>query len=87
MNPVSAVVLWLVIWFMTLFVILPLRLQSQSEAGDVVPGTPASAPVNPNLKKKAVLITVIATAIWIPVAATIIMGWITVEDLDIFHRM
>jgi len=87
MNPVSAVVLWLVIWFLTLFVILPLRLQSQSEAGDVVPGTPASAPVNPNLKKKAILVTIIATSIWVPVIAVIISGWITVEDIDFFHRM
>lgn len=87
MNPVSAVVLWLVFWFMTLFVVLPLRLQSQDEAGDVVPGTPGSAPVNPNLKRKFILVTIVATVLWIPVVFVIVSGVITVEDIDFFHRM
>ncbi len=87
MNPVSAVVLYLVFWFMTLFVVLPLRLQSQREAGDVVPGTPASAPVNPNLKRKFLLVTLVATMLWVPVVVVIVMGWITVEDIDFFGRM
>ncbi|MDA1286881.1 MAG: DUF1467 family protein [Rhodobacterales bacterium] len=87
MNPVSAVVLYLVFWFMTLFVVLPLRLQSQSEAGEVVPGTPPSAPVNPNLKKKFLLVTVISAVLWVPVVVVIVMGWITIEDIDFFGRM
>lgn len=87
MNPVSGIVLYLVIWFMTLFVILPLRIQSQEEAGDVVPGTPASAPVDPKLKKKFIWVTIVATVLFVPIALTIINGWITVEDIDFFHRL
>ncbi len=84
MNIVTGAVLYLVIWFMSLFVILPLRLETQEEADDVVFGTPPSAPTNPNLKKKFIWITVLATIIFIPVAATIINGWITVDDFDFF---
>ncbi len=87
MNPVSGIVLYLVIWFMTLFVVLPLRIQSQDEAGDVVPGTPASAPVDPKLKKKFIWVTIVATVLFVPIALTIINGWITVEDIDIFNRL
>jgi predicted secreted protein len=87
MNPVSGAVLYAVIWFMTLFVILPLRITSQDEDGNVVPGTPGSAPVDPKLKKKFIWVTIVATAIFIPVAATIIFGWITVEDIDFFNRL
>lgn len=87
MNPVSGIVLYAVIWFMTLFVMLPLRIKSQDEDGEVVPGTPGSAPVDPKLKKKAVWTTIVATIIFVPVAATIINGWITVEDIDIFDRL
>ncbi len=86
MNIVSAIVLYLVIWFMTLFVILPLRLTTQQEAGDVAPGTPSSAPSNPNIKKKAIIVTILATVIWIPVVLTIVNGWITVDDIDVFNR-
>ncbi len=86
MNPISAIVLLLVIWFMCLFIALPLRIKSQSEDGEVVPGTPASAPVDPKLKKKFIWVTVAAFAIWVPVCGVIISGVITVEDLDFFNR-
>jgi len=86
MNPVAAAVLYLVFWFMTLFVILPLRLKTQGESGDVAPGTSSSAPENPNLKRKFRLVTIVATALWIPVVFVIYKGWITVEDIDVFNR-
>ena len=86
MNVVSGIVLYAVIWFMSLFVVLPLRIKSQDENGDVVPGTPSSAPADPMLKKKAIWATIGATVVFIPVAATIINGWITVEDIDFFER-
>jgi predicted secreted protein len=87
MNPVAALVLYLVFWFMCLFIILPLRLQSQDEAGDVVPGTPASAPDDPKLKKKFLWVTIVATLVWIPVVAIIVTGVITIEDIDFFDRL
>ncbi|NOX74935.1 MAG: DUF1467 family protein [Alphaproteobacteria bacterium] len=86
MNFISAAVLYLVIWFMCVFIILPLRIKSQTEDGKVVPGTPASAPVDPMLKKKAVWVTVLATVLYIPIVVTIINGWITIDDLDFFPK-
>ena len=87
MNPVSAIVLYAVIWFMWLFVILPLRIKSQAETGDIVPGTPASAPYDPMLKKKAVWTTMLATVIFIPITVIIVFGLITIEDIDFFNRL
>jgi predicted secreted protein len=57
MGPVSAIVLYLVIWFMVLFVVLPLRLETQGERGEVEPGTPEGAPANLDMWKKARLVT------------------------------
>ncbi len=87
MNFISAVVLYLVIWFMCVFVILPLRIKSQSEDGEVVPGTPASAPVDPMLKKKAIWVTVLATVLYVPIVIIILKGWITIDDLDFFGKV
>lgn len=83
----AAIVLFLVVWFMCLFVVLPLRIQSQDEAGEVVPGTPKSAPADPQLKRKAVWATIATVVIWVPLCAVIISGVITVEDIDFFNRM
>jgi predicted secreted protein len=84
MNFISAIVLYLVIWFMCVFIILPLRIKSQTEDGEVVPGTPASAPIDPKLKKKAVWVTLLATALYIPIVIIIVNGWITIDDLDFY---
>ena len=86
MSVVSALVLYAVIWFMCLFVALPLRIRSQEEEGDVAPGTPASAPSDPMLGLKAKWVTISAALIWIPVSLAIEFGLITVEDIDFFGR-
>lgn len=87
MGIVSGTVLFAVIWAVTFFVVLPFRVQTQGEKGDVTPGTPSSAPETHNLKKKALITTAVASVIWILIAATILNGWITVEDFDWFGRM
>lgn len=87
MGPTSAIVLYAVIWFMTLFIVLPIRLKTQGDVGDIVPGTHAGAPYETNLKKKALITTLIAAVIWGIVAGIILTETITVRDLDWFNKM
>lgn len=82
---ISAIlVMFAVIWFMTLFVVLPIGLQTQEEAGEVVPGTHASAPADANLKKKCLWVTLITIPIWILVCGIIVSGWVTMDMFDIY---
>ncbi len=83
----SALVLFAVIWSMVFFIVLPLGLKTQAEAGVIVPGTPGSAPHEPNIKRKAKITTVWALGLWIIIAGVILSGVISVRDLDWFHRM
>ena len=88
MPPFSAFVLYAFVWFLTLLVVLPLRLKTQGEAGLVVNGTPQSAPSNLNLKRKVITTTIAATCIWAVLAYVIVSGWVTVQDLDnLTHQM
>ncbi|MDG2473668.1 MAG: DUF1467 family protein, partial [Paracoccaceae bacterium] len=48
----AAFVLFAVIWFLTLFIILPLNIKTQNDFGTVIHGTPSSAPTNPHVKRK-----------------------------------
>jgi predicted secreted protein len=82
----SALVLFAVIWFMTLFIVLPLRLETQADVGKVARGTPSSAPVNPQLKKRALIVTAITVVVWSIIMAVILSGVITVEDFDWFDH-
>ena len=87
MGITSAIVLFAVIWFVVLFIVLPLGLQTQTEAGEVVPGTPGSAPANLNFRRKVKITSIWAVGLWIIIAGTILSGAITVRDLDWFNRM
>ena len=87
MGVSSAIVLYMVIWFMTFLTVIPIRIQTQGEAGDVVPGTHAGSPEKHHLKKKAWITTAVATVLWAIIAGIIFSGVITVRDLDFFNRM
>ena len=87
MSITSALVLFAVIWFMTFLIVIPIRLQTQGDLGEIVPGTQAGAPEHHYLKKKAWITTGITVVLWAIISAIILSGWITVRDLDFHTRM
>jgi predicted secreted protein len=87
MGITSAIVLFAVIWFMVMFIALPIGLRTQGDEGEIVPGTQAGAPANFNAKRKILIVTAISAALWVIIAAIIFSGVISVRDLDWFHRM
>ncbi len=87
MTITAAIVLFAVIWFLTLFVVLPIGLRTQGEDGEVVPGTPSSAPSHPGLRRKFFWVTAITLAIWLPLCAFILWGGVSVRDIDVWGRM
>jgi predicted secreted protein len=87
MGITSALVLFAVIWFMTFLCVIPIRLETQGDLGEIVPGTHAGSPENHNLKKKAWITTAISAVLWCIIAGTIISGVISIRDLDMFNRI
>ncbi len=87
MTLIPALVLFAMIWAVGLLVALPIGLTTQAESGEVVPGTPASAPVDAMIRKKVIWVTVGTLAVWLPLCAVLIWGNLTVHDIDFFHRM
>jgi len=82
MSITSAFVLYCVTWWMVFYMVNPLWQRSQHEDGHVVPGTPASAPVDPMLKKKAIVTTLVATGVFALIFSTIQFQWLTLEDVS-----
>lgn len=81
MNITSAIVLFAVIWAVTFFLVLPWGQVSQYEAGDVVPGTPASAPSDAMIRKKLLITTGISVIAFIAAFSVIHFRLISIEDL------
>ena len=67
------------------FCVLPFRFESQAEAGSVTPGTPASAPADAAIAKKAKITTAIAVVIFAGLYWVIASGVITRDNMDVFH--
>lgn len=82
MTITAAVVLFSVSWFMVFFIVLPLRFESQEEAGEVVPGTPRSAPAGFVVRRKAIITTLVTIIVWLVLAGIILSGVISVDLLE-----
>lgn len=87
MSITSAFVLFSVIWFMVFLIAIPIKLQTQGDLGEIVPGTHAGAPEVHDLKKKAWISTVVTFILWAMISSVIVSGMITMRDIDFFNRM
>ena len=86
MTITAAIVLYSICWFMTFLIVLPLRLVTQADAGEVVPGTHRSAPADVQIGKRARITTVVATVLWAVLTAIILSGAISIRDLEMLQR-
>jgi predicted secreted protein len=61
MSPISVIAIYFVVWWLTLFAVLPWGARSQADAGEVTPGTEPGAPaVIMRYWKKLLITTVLA---------------------------
>ena len=63
------------IWFVTLFTVLPFGVVTQDEAGDVEPGSPGSAPAIVRIGRKLLITTFISSVLFI------IVYWFLTSDI------
>jgi predicted secreted protein len=77
----TALAIYFVIWWIVLFAVLPWGVRSQHEAGEVAPGTDPGAPVLPNLKRKLVWTTIVATLVFSAFAVVYGYRLITLDQL------
>ena len=87
MTLTGGLVLFATLFFLVMFLLLPIGHRSQEEAGQVVPGTPVGAPERPLLGRKAIWAAVIAAAIVGGVWLFLDSGFITRQDMMNFNRV
>ncbi|MEQ1578019.1 MAG: DUF1467 family protein [Hyphomicrobium sp.] len=64
MTIAFGIALYFMIWWMVLFAVLPFGVKTQGEAGEVVPGTPASAPARQQMLRLFAINSVLAAAVF-----------------------
>jgi predicted secreted protein len=65
MNWASALLVYVVIWWIVFFIALPFGVRPPDEAGEeVLPGNATSAPARPRLWLKVGITTLVSAALW-----------------------
>ena len=64
MPVATALAVYFIMWWLTLFTMLPIGLRTQGEEEDVTLGTPASAPHKHRMGRVFLLTTIISTVIF-----------------------
>ena len=77
MDIVFALAIYVFIWWIVLFAVLPFGVRTQEEHGEVVPGTPESAPEKPRLLRIFLVNTLVASIVFAVVYVVITYRLIT----------
>ena len=81
MDLLNSIAVYVFIWWITLFVVLPFGVRTQHEDGNVVPGTPESAPANQRMVRIFLINSLLATIVFAIVYVVIAYQLITYETI------
>ena len=82
MSFVSAIAIYFITWWVTLFVVLPFGVRNAHEAGEtVLEGHEAGAPVRPMMWRKVMITTILASLIFALIYGQVTQGWIGFDDV------
>jgi predicted secreted protein len=76
MGWVSGIVVYFIVWWITLFAVLPLWV-TPAEPDD--PGYASGAPARPRLLLKATITTLVSAVIWLGIYALVMSPWLGVR--------
>lgn len=80
-----AVAIYFIVWWTVLFAVLPIGLRTQEEEGNVVPGTPESAPARPRFLFIIGLTSLISAVVFALIYAVVV--WRIVDWDRLFPSM
>ncbi|MBU2581074.1 MAG: DUF1467 family protein [Alphaproteobacteria bacterium] len=86
MSLTFAIAIYFIVWWMTLFAVLPFNVRTQDEAGEIVPGTPESAPAKSAMLKVVAINTVIASIVFALVWSIVVYQWIDLDFMKIHQN-
>lgn len=86
MSIVSAIAIYFLIWWVTLFAVLPFGVRTQEEEGSVIEGSAGSAPVHPKLFQKALATTLVSGIVFAALMTVYHFELITLDDIPFLPR-
>jgi predicted secreted protein len=87
MSLPTAIAIYFIVWWVMLFAVLPWRVRSQHESGNVAKGTDPGAPAIPHLKAKLIWTTFVAAGVFAAGYAVYKSRLLTLQDLSAWVRV
>ncbi len=88
MNLASAIAIYFIIWWLVLFLVLPFGIRNAHETGEAVAeGHEPGSPVNPAILRKALITTVLASAVFAAFYVAKTQGWLDLDSLPFYDTM
>ncbi len=81
MNPFFAAAVYFVLWWLVLFIVLPIGVRTQEEEGGVEPGTVPSAPAAPYLLVKLLATTLLSGVLFAAGYVVWQSGVVTIDSI------
>ena len=81
MSVSTAIAIFFLIWWITLFAVLPWGIRSQHEGGEMAPGTDPGAPIGVSIRRKLLWTTLVAAVIYAGFFVVYTKRLITLDDL------
>ena len=81
MPVTTAIAIYFLIWWTTLFAVLPWGVRSQAESGEIVTGSDPGAPSLPRLRNKLIWTTLVASVVFAAFYAVYTLRLVTLDDL------
>lgn len=77
MNWFTGIATFMILWWLSLFIVLPIGVRGQAEDNDIAHGTEPGAPTRPDMLKKVIWTTVMAAIFFLLVVLIVESGWLT----------
>jgi predicted secreted protein len=88
MTIAGGIAIYFIIWWLVLFMVLPFGIRNAHETGEVVEeGNEPGAPTNPHLVQKAIITTILATAVFAVFYLAVTRGWLSLDSLPFYGTM
>ena len=86
MGLTGSIILFLIIWWLILFILLPLNIDNKSSNTTEYEGNDPGAPNNPQILKKFIITTIISVILWFVVYLLLNNDGFLMSIMNTFYR-
>lgn len=86
LSAISWAAVYFVIWWTTLFAVLPFGVRSQIEEGEVAPGSEGAAPARPRLLRVFVVTTLVASVVFAILYVLLTQRLVSLDSIPLLPR-